>query len=137
MKIRSFEEMLLEYQIPELEPDNDERERYKMLSLFKYSVILEGEFMEFENLDKWIKIYIDEDAVNSLFYGKTGYNYGFIEYFFDNETKLSEIIKVIPNIYTLYPNANPRECVGKSDGYDSWIDYNSEDKNAVLVYQLD
>jgi hypothetical protein len=71
--------MLQEYDISALDP-NDETNRQGMLSKYRYSVILEGNFMELDNLDKWIRTSLNKDVAIWLFYGKTDYNYGFAEY---------------------------------------------------------
>lgn len=135
MRIRSFQEMLLEYNIPELEPD-DKLERNKMLSKHSYSIILEGEYMELDNLAKWITINVGKDAIRFLFYGKVGYNYCFGEYFFDNEKQVLEVAKAIPNIYTLYPASIKRNHICKSDGYEVEVGYEPENKDAILLDKL-
>lgn len=122
--------MLLEYGISELDPD-DNIERREMLSRHKYTVILEGGFMEFDNLEKWIKMYLDKNAVVSLFYGKTGYDYGFAEYFFDDQKQALAATKAIPNIYTLYPGSYKPNHIFKSDGYNTFVEYNADDKDAM------
>jgi hypothetical protein len=55
MKLQSFQKMLLEYGIIELESD-DKVSRDEMLLVHTYSVILEGEVMELDSLNKWIEI---------------------------------------------------------------------------------
>jgi hypothetical protein len=135
VKISSFQEMLLEYGISELDPDYN-IERMEMLSMYKYTVILEGEFMELDNLEKWIKINLGKNTVISLFYGKTGYNYGFSEYFFDDQQQAWEATKAIPNIYTLYPASYKPNHICKSDGYGKEVEYNAEDKDAINDFSI-
>lgn len=130
MKISSFQDMLLEYGISDLDPD-DNIARKEMLSQYKYTVILEGEFMEFDNLEKWIKINFNKDSVISLFYGKTGYNYGFAEYFFEDQNQALSATKAIPNIYTFYPSSHKPNHICRSDGYGKEVEYSAEDKDAI------
>lgn len=66
MKLQSFENMLMEYGITELEPDDLER-RNEMFLIYKYSVILEGGFMELDNLEKWIAINFGRGKINTFF----------------------------------------------------------------------
>ncbi|SEW51578.1 hypothetical protein [Chitinophaga arvensicola] len=132
MRIKSFQEMLLEYNISELEPD-DNTERKEMLSKYDNSVILEGGFMEFENLDKWIRITLGKNNIMYIFYGKTGYDYGFAEYFFDDAREAQEVTRAIPNIYTLYPKSYKPNHICKSDGYDEEVAYDPENKDAIFL----
>lgn len=112
MKTRSFEEMIDEYGANQIESD-DLKERKEILSRQSHSTIVEGNFFEFDNAEKWIKENLHIDTINSLFYGKTDYDHGFMEYFFDREADSERFKKEVMNIYTTYPDGS---C-SKSDGY--------------------
>jgi len=123
--------MLTEYNITDLDSD-DKNEREKILSKLKYSVIVEGDWTEFDNLDKWIKYNLDIETITDLFYGKTDYDYGFREIFFDREDYSTMIINVIPNIYTIYPHSTIPNQMCKSDGYQKNIKYEASFKDAII-----
>lgn len=135
MRIQSFQEMLLEYGVIDLPSDNKE-ERDEILSKYQYSVIVEGEHTEFDNLNKWIRLNIGENSVKFLYFGKTGYDFGFAEYFFYKEEYVKKITRAIPNIYTIYPNSSRPNHTCKSEGYSVSIDYESTNKDAI-VYPAD
>lgn len=94
--------------------DDDLAEREKKLSNLKYSVIVEGNFLEYNNAEKWIVDNLNIKTIESVFFGKLAYDYGFIEYFFSNESDSKKFRSVIPNLYTTYTDGS---C-SKSDGYD-------------------
>jgi len=119
MRILSFEDMEKEYGSLSLDPD-DLNERQRNFSKLKYSVIVEGNFLEYDNAEKWIKNNLKIETIDFVFYGKTGYDYGFIEYFFEKENDSIRLKNEIPNIYTKYPNGSH----SKSDGYDKHILFN-------------
>jgi hypothetical protein len=110
-----------------LEFDDLER-RKELLSKYKFSVITEGEFGEFDNLHKWIEKNINENGLEVICYGKTGYDFGFVEFFVSEKEQEEKLRNVIPNIFTTYPTA--RIC--KSEGYDITIDYDRSNKDAVI-----
>jgi hypothetical protein len=107
--------MLKEYEISQLE-QSDYDDRIEMLTKQKFSVIVEGNFLEYDNADEWITLNLGV-PVNQVFYGKTGYDYGFMEYFFANETDSIRFKEAIPKIYTVYPDGSH----SKSDGYNTDI----------------
>jgi hypothetical protein len=117
MLIRSFQEMLKEYDIEDLASD-DKEERIKMLSEKRYSVIFEGDFLEFDNAEKWIQQNISNNPVAFLFYGKLGYDYGFFEFFFTEQKYAIEFTQVIPNLFTTYPIGK----TFKTNGYNNLIE---------------
>lgn len=132
MRIQSFQQMLLEYSIDQLETDdiNDRKER---LITHRYSVIIEGGFMEFDSLNKWIEINLGQESINWLFYGKTGYDFGFAEYFFTEELHVKTVTEIVPRIYTIYPHSSPPNLTEKSNGYDENIVYDPKDEKAILI----
>jgi hypothetical protein len=131
MKLQSFQQMLLEYEVTQLEA-NYENERKEMLISYPISVILEGGYLELDNLNKWIAINIGPDSIRWLFYGKTGYDYGFAEYFFADEVRAKKVATVVPHIYTIYPKSYPPNLTVKSNGYEEQIAYDPQDKNAIV-----
>lgn len=131
MRVHTYQQMLAEYEITELEPD-DKYSREEMLVQFPYSVILEGGFMELDNLDKWIVLHIGSDLIKSLLYGKTGYNYCFAEYFFAEESHAMEVSKVISHIYTYYPYSTKPDQAVRSNGYNDEVVYDPRDQQAII-----
>ncbi len=95
MKIASFQDMVLEYEIAMIELDSNNLElRNNLLKTFKYSFIIEGEENEIENLLKWIDVNL-QLSLENIFYGKVDYNYHFAEFFLNNEFALKSIIELI------------------------------------------
>ncbi|WP_431213032.1 hypothetical protein ACQ86N_46625 [Puia sp. P3] len=130
MKLQSYQQMLSEYGILQLEAD-DETSRKEMLEMRRYSVILEGGFMEFDNLNKWIRINLAPEPIIWLFYSKIAYDYGFAEYFFANESEARAVAEIIPRIYTVYPHSNPPNLTVKSNGYNEDVAYDPNDGSAI------
>ncbi|TAE11875.1 MAG: hypothetical protein EAZ95_13065 [Bacteroidetes bacterium] len=110
MLVRSFEEMLKEYEIEDLELA-DKQDRTEMLSNYTYSVIFEGDFLEYDNLEEWIKTNLDAPLVY-LFYGKLDYDYGFFELFFTEEKNAKKVAELIPILFTTYPNGETSKTNG-------------------------
>ena len=68
-----------------------------------------------------------------IYYGKTVYDYGFIEYFIF-EKEFEERLKfIIPNIYSIYPNAYPSEQISKTNGSNTILEYDSSYKDAIIL----
>ena len=116
MKVSTFLEMIHEYEVRPIDND-DLEERKKLLGSNEYSVIFEGEFMEFDNAVKWLKDELSMEAINYIFYGKLDYNYGFFEFFFSREIDANKFATILPNIFTTYPNGTTL----KSNGLDNYI----------------
>ncbi|WP_146193354.1 hypothetical protein [Flavobacterium sediminis] len=133
MRVQSFENMEVQYKTENegLETE-DLAERKKLLKKYLHSVIVEGEHSEFDNLEKWIKLNIDRNGLENIYYGKTGYNYGFAEYFLSEKEYQVKLKAIIPYIFTTYPNACPSSLICKSDGYNVTIEYDGFYKNAIL-----
>lgn len=134
MRVQAYRQMLAEYGIEELNSD-DKSEREEMLGTYPYSVILEGEFMELDNLNKWIEVHIGPETIKYLFYGKVGYNYVFAEYFFADKPHAEGLAEVIPHIYTLYPHSLTPDKAVRSNGYEELVMYDPQDKSAIVFYQ--
>lgn len=116
MKVSTFSEMIREYEVRPIDKDDFE-ERERLLSTYKYSVIFEGDFMEFDNVEKWLKDELSIEANNYIFYGKLDYDYGFFEFFFSSEILANKLTNILPDIFTKYPNGSTM----KSDGLDNNI----------------
>lgn len=130
MRNSSYQEILIEYG-SDLNSYKNEREQ--LLSKNKYSIILEGEFTELENLEKWIKKNIDIETLESIYYDKTDYNYCFVEYFFSKENHALKTQDVIPRIFSTYPNVYPSSSVCKTNGLGEFIEYNSKMENVIIL----
>ena len=132
MRVQSFEYMRTVYGgNRDLEPD-DLQEREKLLTEFKYSVIVECEHMEYDNLHKWIKQNIQTEPIKEIYYGKTDYNYGFVEFFLTEKMQEENLRLTVPNIYTTYPFSNPSGKICKSNGSDNKIEYTPREKNTIV-----
>ena len=129
MKVQSFEHMrTVYYGNRDLEPDNLE-ERKQLLSKYKYSVIIEGSHVEFDNLNAWIKQNISVDPLKEIYYGKTDYDYGFAEFFVNEKTHEERLKFAVKNIYTTWGNGT----ISKSDGSSiSDVPYSPDDKDAIV-----
>jgi hypothetical protein len=125
MRNSTYQEMLIEY-------GNDldiyAVERNQFLIKNSYSIILEGEFLELENLEKWINKNIILESPASIYYDKVDYNYCFVEYFFFKKNNVIETEKVISKIFTTYASSKTLRTNGKSDD----VEYNSEILNAIV-----
>jgi len=131
MRVQSFSEMLLEYGISKLDFD-EELSRQEMLAILPFSIIIEGGHMELENFEKWLSMTFSQDAVNYLFYSKTGYDFCFAEYFFDDEKSMIKSTQVIPRIYTQYPHSLTPDKALRSIGYDNEETADPKDKTAII-----
>lgn len=129
MKVQSFEHMRTIYGgNRDLEPD-DLEERNKLLTKYKYSVIIEGSHVEFDNLYAWAKQNISPDPLKEIYYGKTDYDYGFAEFFIDEKMDKEKLIFAAKNIYTTWGNGT----ISKSDGASiSDVPYSPDDKDAIV-----
>lgn len=136
MKVQSFEYMQTQYGgNRDLELD-DLEDRKKLLTEYKYSVIVECGHMEYDNLHKWMKHNIQIDPVKEIYYGKIDYDYGFVEFFLLEKAQETKLRLAVPNIYTTYPFSNPPGKIFKSDGSDKVIEFDPNDTEAI-VYPAD
>jgi hypothetical protein len=131
MRTQTYTQMLKEYGEGYWDP-GDELERNEMLPKYKCSLIIEGSYMEFDNLHKWINKNIGADG-ETLYYSKTGYDFCFIEIFSNNIDYIFKINDVVPRIYTTYPNAHPKPLTERSVGYDKHVSYKEGDKDAIVM----
>lgn len=107
--------------------------RKGMLEKFPFSVIVDGAYFETDSLEKWINNNLGPDQVNSLFYIKTGYDFGFSEYFFRNKADAELVEQIVPNLYTrhIYPDGPPH--INKSDSYENFVDYDPSDLSGIVI----
>lgn len=131
MKLRNFDELILAYKDNSGWDINYERDIF--LSQNPYSIILEGDQMELENLDKFIIQKFGFENLISIIYDKIHYNYHFAEYFFKSNLNALEVEFSIPKIYTTYPNSYPPNKILKSNTFEEIIEYNPDlDENAII-----
>lgn len=127
MKLSTFEELLEEYRSFEDDPGLDDIRsvRSEMIAVLPHSLIVEGSFLEWDNLERWLDRQFGPEngsVWKSVFYGKTGYDYGYWEFFFSSTIDLELLIKTIP---TIYGQANGQGRF-RSEGYDCLIDLPEE-----------
>jgi hypothetical protein len=79
---------------------SDLQKREKLLAEYKYSVIVECGHMEYDNLNKWMKQNIQTGPFKEIYYGKTDYDYGFVEFFLTEKIQEEKLRLAVPNIYT-------------------------------------
>ena len=130
MRNSSYKDILIKYGNG---LDSYKNEREQLLSKYKYSIIVEGEFTELENLEKWVEKNIDTESLEPIYYDKTDYNYCFVEYFFSTESNELKIQNVIPRIFSTYPNAYPSPSICRTNGSGEFIEYNSEMLDAIIL----
>ena len=104
-----------------------------MLTKYRHSVIVEGSHLEFDNLNTWIKQNISVTPLKEIYYGKTGYDYGFAEFFINEKIDEEKLIFAVKNIYTTWGNGT----ISKTDGSGiSDVPYSQDDQGAI-VYPYD
>lgn len=134
MRIFTFNEMEKVYKTHSLGLDDDNLEsRLELIKKFPFSVVIEGDFIEFDNLDKWVKMHFYSNMFTSIYYGKTDYNFGYAEYFFKKNEAVEKVKNAIPNFYSTYFHAYPSAKICKSNGYYESIDYDPKDTKAIIV----
>ncbi len=134
MRIFTFNEMEIVYKTHSLGLDDDNLEsRLELIKKFPFSVVIEGDFVEFDNLDKWVKMHFYSNMFTSIYYGKTDYNFGYAEYFFKKNEAVEKVKNAIPNFYSTYFHAYPSAKICKSNGYYESIDYDPKDTKAIIV----
>ena len=129
MKVQTFQYMQAVYgDARDIELD-DLDERSKLLTKYKFSVIIEGSHVEFDNLNAWIKQNISLDPLQEIYYGKTDYDYGFAEYFINDKIHEEKLIFAVKNIYTTWGNGT----ISKSDGSSiSDVPYSADNIDAII-----
>jgi hypothetical protein len=120
MKFNTFENCVKEYSSfdgwkEELGP---QREKYG--SMFSRSVIIEGAFPEYDMAEKWLTENVGPKSGTTwrdIWFGKTGYDYGFWEFFFKEKDFYSKFLKEVPKFYGIGPKGK-----WKTEGYNNFID---------------
>lgn len=133
MKVQTFQYMQTVYSEGRDIDLDDLEERSKLLTKYKYAVIIEGSHIEFDNLNAWIKQYISLDPLKEIYYGKTDYDYGFAEYFINDKTHEEKLIFAVKSIYTTWANGTISKSYGSSV---SDVPYSPDDIDAI-VYPYD
>ena len=113
--------------------DSYKNERELLLSKYNYSIILEGEFTELENLESWIYENIDINEIESIYYDKIDYNYCFVEYFFSSEINALKTQDVIPMIFSTYHNAHSLPITLRTNGIGEFIEYKDSMQNVIVL----
>lgn len=113
MKVSTFLETVHEYAVRPIDSDDLDK-RDILLSTHKYTIIFEADFMEFDNLEQWIKTNITNEAIEFLFYGKLEYDYGFFELFVDNQSHFEKLKNIIPTLFTVYPSGQTAKTNGSA-----------------------
>lgn len=132
MRIQTFQELQAEYGKCSRGLDQDDLDqRDVFLATFPFSIIVEGGYLEIENLEKWIGQNLPV-SFESLYFGKTGYDFGFIEYFFPEEESSRKLEQIVPLIFTTYPLAPNPNTVCRSIGYDSEEKYDPSIPGAMV-----
>lgn len=102
------------------EPE-DEEVRQGYLKEYPYSKIVEGSFLEFEVMDKWLNIQKTLDKnfeYKEIYYRKLDYNYCMIEFFFNKKENQIKFEEMIPNFYGVSFDGKKF----RSEGHDTYID---------------
>ena len=98
-----------------------------------FSVIFEGTHLELDSLDEWIKTNLIGSNFDFLYYSKTDYDYGFAEYFGASEANIIELTKIIPNIYTIFPDSLEPNVACKTFGSGNWIEYSPQAVDGIIM----
>ena len=132
MKIRTIEELISAYNGKiDLDFSN---ERATLISVNSHSVIVEGDQMELESLDKFIIQKFGLDFLKSVIYDKIHYNYHFSEYFFKSSDHALEIELCVPKIYTTYTNSYPPNKILKSNSFDDIVEFNPKFNDDAIIF---
>jgi hypothetical protein len=103
-----MEQIKIEVIIEELglEWDEDSKQRNVLLAQFPYSVQVATSFVEMDFAEKWLVENCGAKGVNweDHFYCKTAYDFGYGEYFFQDEMGSGSFEKEIPRIYGVFAN---------------------------------
>ncbi|MNU99118.1 hypothetical protein D3C71_892420 [compost metagenome] len=134
MRVQTFQELESAYQQTSQGLDKDDlNERSAFLKTHPYSVIIEGEYSEFENLNQWISKQINNDSKwKHIYFGKTDYDFGFVEYFLTKEKDMLQLKEIVPFIFTTYPLSLVPNTICRSNGYNLQIDYDSSMEDALI-----
>lgn len=117
MKINSYSECKKNYGNEWDKEDGIKRQ--KIIKSFPYPFIAEGVYLEYETASKWClkKFGAKEAKWTDLWYGKTGYDYGFWEFFFKNEQDAESFKKAVNDFYV-----ETAKGKWKTEGYNKYIE---------------
>lgn len=78
-----------------------DQKRVEMLKQFPCSVIVEGDYLEYDMATDWCtkKIGAKNESWTDLWYERIGYEYGFWEFFFKNEKQAQTFRNFVPSVY--------------------------------------
>jgi len=132
MKIQTLEILLEEYKDDNLEKICCDREIF--FAILPYSLIVEGCFLEWDNLELWLTKNFEKEnntKWRGLFHGKSGYDYGFFEFFFANLKDKELLVKQIPFVYGYVQDYGKKKDKLKfrTEGYDTHIDIFDRDED--------
>ena len=102
-------------------------ERKTILLNFPHSLIVEGSFLEWDNLEMWLNQEFgsaDDGKWQWIFHDKTAYNYGFFEFFFTSLQNLELLTQQIPLVYGTGQDGS----TFISKGHDAIIDLSDNNK---------
>lgn len=97
----------------------DNKKRSSSLETFPHSVIVEGNYLEYDVAEKWVTKNISpkDEKWTDLWYGKIGYDYGFWEFFFENK---EDAEKFKESVRIFYAETSGKKW--KTEGYDKHIE---------------
>jgi hypothetical protein len=132
MQIITLDKLLKEYVNHHYKCENNKleelhNERKAILLNFSYSLIVEGSFMEWDNLEIWLNQELgseDNSRWQWIFYYKTAYDYGSFELFFTQLQDLERLTQQIPLVYGTGQDGS--KFISK--GYDTVIDLIDDNK---------
>jgi hypothetical protein len=104
--------------IGDLQPELQTR-RFEILKHLPFSVVAEGAYPELDMADQWLLKQVGHESETSwqkIWYGKIAYDYGFTEYFFEDEPTQPKFADEIPHFYGEGPNGK-----WKTDGQENYV----------------
>lgn len=132
MRVYPFEQLLSDY-APEHLREGYDVERQRLLGKYPFSVLVEGAYFETDGLEKWIEQNLGPDQINWLFYIKTGYDFGFTEFFFTERLFADRVKHIVPLLYTRFPDSEPPGRTYKTNGgYEIMLEYDPKDPDAII-----
>jgi hypothetical protein len=95
-------------------------QRNVFLVRLPYSVQVATTSLEMDFAEKWLLEKCGEKGVNweRFFYGKIHYNFGYAEYFFQNELDSTSFINEIPKIFAVFPDGTKSRTNSQGDFFD-------------------
>lgn len=128
MKLQSWQQLLFLFNSSLLN-EGVEESRQTMLEKFPYSVLVEGLYVETDGLEKWIELNLGPDMIKTIFYIKSGYDYGFSEYFFASQSDAERVRNSVPHIYIQLEDAIG---IFRTDGYETTLFLDPQDTDAIV-----